>query len=228
MADRLSSKATGKPAGSAVEALQDDPVQPTVRDALIGALIGVVLIYAGWRIPYRIVSWSSISIGVLFVLVMTGFIVVASWERASPRVRRRLAGWRGHLRRDPQLGVLTRNVAGGYWQSAITVNDHQVDVVIEGGEEPVEALVHEARALIGTFQTLDARVRAYLASERASGQWEDAELEAEIGALRISALNFRWPARPDRVEIEFTGPDEGRFWCCMYRKGRLSGLRFDS
>jgi hypothetical protein len=97
-----------------------------------------------------------------------------------------------------------------------------------GAEEPLEALVHEARKLAGDFEALERRVHEYLASERTSGHWEDAELEAEISALRISSLNFRWPKRPDRAEIDFDGPDEDRFWSCMYRKGRLSGLRFDS
>jgi hypothetical protein len=65
--------------------------------------------------------------------------------------------------------------------------------VIEGAEEPLETLVQEARKLVGDFDTFERRVSAYLANERTSGQWDDAELEAEIGALRISSLNFRWP-----------------------------------
>jgi len=214
--------------GSLVDTPDDDRIQPTVRDALIGELIGVVLIYAGRWIPNRIVSWVVIGLGVLFLLVMTAFIVVTTWQNSSPRAHRILAGVRGHIRRDPLLGALTRNVKGGYWESTISLGDRTVDVVIEGAEEPLEALVREAHKLAGDFEELERRVHAYLASERASGRWEDAELEAEIDALRISSLNFRWPKRPDRAEIDFDGPDEDRFWSCIYRKGRLSGLRFDS
>ncbi len=143
-----------------METPDDDRIQPTVRDALIGALIGIVLIYLGWRVPYRIVSWSGIGLGVLFLLVMTGFIVVDVWQRASPRVHRQLARWRGHVRRDPQLGALTRNVHGGYWQSTVSRGGHLIEVVVEGGDEPVDALVREARILVDDFQGFNERVGA--------------------------------------------------------------------
>ena len=146
-------------------------IEPTVRDAFIGELIGGVLIYAGWRIPYRIASWIVIGLGVLFILVMTAAIAVMGWQHASPHAVRLLASWRGHVRRDPLLGALTRNVKGRYWESTITLGNRGVDIVIEGAEEPLETLVHKARELVRDFDTLESRVSTYLASERTSGQW---------------------------------------------------------
>ena len=36
---------------------EDDKVEPTVRDALIGAAIGLLLIYAGTHISYWVLKW---------------------------------------------------------------------------------------------------------------------------------------------------------------------------
>ncbi len=43
-----------------------DKVEPTVRDALIGAAIGLLLIYAGTRISYWILRWLVIGVGLMF------------------------------------------------------------------------------------------------------------------------------------------------------------------
>jgi hypothetical protein len=71
-------------------AQHDEAIQPTVRDALIGELVGSDLIYAGWRIPYRIASRTVIGLGVLFILVMTA--AIALWA-GSTRRRARIACW---------------------------------------------------------------------------------------------------------------------------------------
>ena len=60
-----------------------DKVEPTVRDALIGMAIGLLLIYAGTRISSSILSWLVIGVGVIFVAVMSGFGYVG--ESVSPR-----------------------------------------------------------------------------------------------------------------------------------------------
>ena len=50
--------------------------QPRVRDAVIGAAFGLLLIYLGTLIPYRILSWPTIGLGILFVVVMAVFMLV--------------------------------------------------------------------------------------------------------------------------------------------------------
>ena len=61
-----------------------DKVQPTVRDALIGAAIGLLLIYAGTHISYWILSWSVIGVGLMFVGVMSAFVISVIWTKAPP------------------------------------------------------------------------------------------------------------------------------------------------
>ena len=77
--------------------------------------------------------------------------------------------------------------------------------------------------MVAEFPALRRRVDEYLAREAA----EDAELASEIAALRISALHFNSPERPDEVEIVFEmGPDE-KYWTCIYAGGELNDLTFD-
>ena len=63
----------------------DDKVQPTVRDALIGGAIGLVLFYAGTRISYWILRWLVIGVGLMFVGVMSAFVISVIWTKVSPR-----------------------------------------------------------------------------------------------------------------------------------------------
>ena len=60
--------------------------------AFIGAAIGLLLIYSGTFIPYRILSWPVIGVGVLFVVVMTAYVLSVFWKNASPHARRPRAG----------------------------------------------------------------------------------------------------------------------------------------
>ncbi len=76
-----------------------------MRDAVIGAASGVLLIFLGTRIPFRLVSWPIIGVGVLFIVVMAAFMLVTLWKNMSPHVGRLLAIARGHVRQDPQLGT---------------------------------------------------------------------------------------------------------------------------
>ncbi|HSF59333.1 MAG TPA: hypothetical protein VLD83_14770, partial [Candidatus Binatia bacterium] len=89
---------------------EDDKVEPTVRDALIGAAIGLLLIYAGAYISNWILRWLVIGVGVMFVGVMGGFVISVIWTKEAPRARRIMSRARGHVRQDPQLGRLIRNV----------------------------------------------------------------------------------------------------------------------
>ena len=118
-----------------------DKVEPTVRDALIGAAIGLLLIYAGTHISSSILSWLVIGVGVIFVAVMSGFVISVMWAKASPRARRIMSRARGHERRDPQLGTLIRNVKAQAWEGEFRVRDRTVEILIDGKQEPDPALV---------------------------------------------------------------------------------------
>src|SRR5262245_3608889 len=200
--------------------------EPRVRDAIIGAAIGVLLIYLGTLIPLRILSWPTIGCGIVFVVVMAAFVLATLWQGVAPHVRRLLARARGHVRHDPQLGTLTRNVKGEYWQASLTLGAQTVDLLIDGKEEPIPALLASARDLVGTVDVLQDLMGEYLARE--AKEEADPELATEIGALRVSALLLRSVDRPDHVMIDFEGPDEMRYWYCDYVDGELSGLSFDT
>jgi hypothetical protein len=202
--------------------------EPRVRDALIGAAFGILLIYLGTRISLRVVSWPILGCGFLFVIVMAAFIFVTFWNHVSPHVRRLLARARGHVREDAQLGTLTRDVKGQYWQATLPLPDRTVDLIIEGTDEPVAALFAAARELVANFDALQERLRDYLAREAQEEALEDPELAAEIRELRLQAILLRSIDRPNHAVIDFESPDEIRYWYCDYVDGELSGLQFDS
>ena len=196
---------------------------PTVRDALIGLAIGLGLLYLGTRFSAWWLRWPTLGLGVLFVLVMTAYIVASSWERLSGPAKRVSSRVRGHVRTDPQLGTLFRNVTAEAWEGAFASANGTIELLIGGKEEPAPALVARAREVVAEFPALQRRVDEYLAREAA----EDAELVSEIAALRISELQFHWPERPDEVEIVFEiGPEE-KYWTCIYAGGELKDLQFD-
>ena len=168
----------------------DTPVNPVdgdprVSDAVIGAAIGVLLIYLGTLIPYWIPSWSTIGCGILFVVVMAVFICVTLWNRMSPHIGRLLARARGHVRQDPQLGTLTRDVKGRFWEASLMTRTGSVDVLIEGTDEPTPVLLARAREIVASFDALEARVSEYIAREATTEGKEDPELAAQIRALRV-------------------------------------------
>jgi hypothetical protein len=200
--------------------------EPRVRDAVIGAAIGVLLIYLGTLIPFRILSWPTIGCGIVFVVVMAAFMVAVLWTNISPNVRRLLARARRHVRQDPQLGTLTRNVKGQFWEGSLTTRTGSVDVIIDGHDEPAPVLLARAREIVASFDALEARVSEYLAGEAAAE--EDPEWAAEIRALRVSAIQLESIDRPNHAVINFKGPDVDLYWYCDYIDGELSGLQFDS
>ena len=203
-------------------------VEPTVWDALIGGAFGLLLIYAAGYIPYRILHWLVLGLGWLFVLVMFPSALVMIWMRVSKDVWAAVSRVRGDVRTDPQLGRLTRDRRNRYWEARVVRGDRQVEILIEGAEEPNHQLVASARNLIARFDALESQVMAFVTGEAESIAAEDPEMAGEIRALVISSLKFYWPDRPGRVEIDFKGPDEDRFWACEYVDGELGELDYDS
>jgi hypothetical protein len=131
--------------------------EPRVRDVVIGAAIGVLLIYLGTLIPFRILSWPTIGCGIVFVVVMAVFMVAVLWTNLSPNVRRLLARARGHVRQDPQLGTLTRNVKGQFWEGSLTTRNGSVDVIIDGHDEPAPVLLARAREIVASLRARSPR-----------------------------------------------------------------------
>ena len=202
-----------------------DKVQPTVRDALIGAAIGLVLIYAGARISYWIPRWLVIGVGLLFVGVMSAFVISVIWTKVSPRAHLIMSRARGHVRRDPQLGTLIRNVKAEAWEAGFRARDRTVEILIDGNEEPNPTLVARVRELVADFDTFERRLNDYLAQTAKDWASETPELSADISALRLSSIKLR-SGQP--VLVDFEGPDVDVYWSCEYADGKFSGLDFDS
>jgi hypothetical protein len=199
---------------------------PTVRDALIGLVIGVGLLFVGAWFSTWWLRWPTIGLGVLFVLVIGGYIIASAWETVSTPLGRVVSQARGHVRTDPQLGRLYRDVKAHAWEGSFPASTGPIELLIDGGKEPNPALVARARQVVAEFPSLERRVATFLAEEAAVET--DAELAAATAALRISMFRFNFPDRPDEVEIVFDGPDEDIWWTCLYVGGELKDLTFDS
>ena len=202
-----------------------DKVEPTVRDALIGAAIGLLLIYGGTRISYWILRWLVIGVGLIFVTVMSAFVISVIWTKVSPRAHLIMSRARGHVRRDPQLGTLIRNVEAEAWEGDFRVRDRTVEILIDGKQEPNPALVARARELVADFDTFERRLNDYLALTAKEWASEDPELGADVSALRLASIKLR-SRQP--VLVDFDGPDVDVYWSCEYADGTFSGLDFDS
>ena len=202
-----------------------DKVQPTVRDALIGVAIGLLLIYAGTRISYWILRWLVIGVGLIFVTVMSAFVISVIWTKVSPRAHLIMSRARGHVRRDPQLGTLIRNVEAEAWEADFRVRDRTVEILIDGKKEPNPALVARARELVADFDAFERQLNDYLAQTAKEWASEAPELAADISALRLSSIKLR-SRQP--VLVDFDGPDVDVYWSCEYADGKFSGLDFDS
>jgi hypothetical protein len=220
-AKELSSAAVRSPEGFSTG-------EPEVRYAVVGAAFGLLLIFLGRLIPWRILSWPIIGLGSLFVVVMTAYALLVLWKNMSIPLRSLSNRARGHIRKDPQLGTLTREMEGRYWVATRTRGAQTFRVVIAGDDEPTPELIAHARELIADFDTLERRVEDYLAREARAEEAGDSELASEIRALRVSAVILRSPDRPNHVVIDFAGPDEMKYWYCDYDDGDMGGLRFDT
>ena len=205
---------------------ETEDVEPGLRDALIGSGIGVLLIYLGTLIPYWFLRWSVLGLGVLFVVVMTSFVGVFLWLRIAPRVVPIVKRARGHVRRDPQLGTLTRDAKTECWTAIVPRGDRSIELVIAGKDEPDSQLLASARTLFAGLETLERRVEEYLA-EAARVPSEDPDIAAEIAALRLSSIKLWSAEQPDRAIIDFDITEEERYWSCVWEHGQLSDLDFD-
>ena len=202
-----------------------DKVQPTIRDALIGAVIGLLLIYGGSLISSWVLRWIVIGVGLMFVGVMSAFVISVGWARVSPAAHRVMSRARGHVRRDPELGTLIRNVAAEAWQTDFRVRDRTVEILIDGKDEPDQELVVRARELVTDFDTFERRLSDYLAQEAKELASESAELGADVRALRLASIKLR---SRKSILIDFDGSDVDVYWSCEYADGKFSGLDFDS
>jgi Phage integrase family len=214
-ADDLSRLASDAPATD-----DHDKVQPTVRDALIGAAIGLLLIYAGTRISYWILRWLFIGVGLL-----SAFVISVFWTKVSPRAHLIMSRARGNVRRDRQLGTLIRNVKAEAWEADFRVRDRTVEILIDGEDEPNPALVARARELVVDFDTFERRLNDYLAQTAKEWASEARELGADISALRLRSIKLR---SRKQVLVDFDGPDVDVYWSCESADGKFSGLDFDS
>ena len=201
-----------------------DEVQPTVRDALIGAAIGLVLIYAGTLISYWIPRWLVIGVGLIFVGVMSAFVISVIWMKVS-RAHLIMSRALGRVRRDPQLGRLIRNVEAEAWEGDFRVRDRTVEILIDGKKEPDPALVARARELVADFDTFERRLNEYLTQTAKEWAPEVPELAADIKVLRLASIKLR-SGQP--VLVDFHGPDVDVYWSCEYEDGKFSGLDYDS
>jgi hypothetical protein len=133
---------------------------------------------------------------------------------------------RGHIRHDPQLGALTRHAKAQLWVAVVPRGDRNVEFVIEGTNEPHPRLLASARTILADFDTLERRVAEYIARE-AQEPSEDPEIRTEMVALRVSAVKLWVSDLPDKATIVLEGPDEDRYWSCVWERGELSDLDFD-
>ena len=202
-----------------------DKVQPTVRDALIGAAIGLLLIYGGTHISNSILRRLVIGVGLVFVVVMSAFVISVIWTKVSPRAHRIMSRARGHVRKDPQLGTLIRNVEAEAWEGDFRVGDRTVEILIDGKQEPVPGLVARARELVADFDNFERQLKDYLAQTANDWASETPELAADISALRLSSIKLRLR---QSILVDFDGPDEAVYWSCEYADGKFSGLDYDS
>ena len=200
-------------------------VQPTVRDALIGDAFGLLLIYAGAHISHWTLKWLVIGAGLLFVGVMSAFVISVLWANASPRAHRIISRVRRHVRQDPQLGTLIRNVKAEAWEADVRVRDRTVALLIDGKEEPNPVLVARARELMADFETFERLLNAYLAQTANEWAAEAPDVGTKIGALRLSSITLR---SRKRILVDFDGSDPDIYWSCEYADGTFSGLDFDS
>ena len=203
----------------------NDEVQPTVRDALIGAAIGLLLIYGGTYISTWMLRWLVIGVGLLFVGVMSAFVISVIWMKVCPRAHLIMSRARGRVRRDPQLGRLMRNVEAEAWEGDFRVRDRTVEILIDGKKEPDPALVAHARELVADFDTFERRLNDHLAQTAKEWAPEVPDLAADIKVLRLASIKLR---SKQPVLVDFHGPDVDVYWSCEYEDGKFSGLDYDS
>ena len=108
-------------------------------------------------------------VGLIFVGVMCAFMISLMWAKVSPRAHRIMSRARGHVRRDPQLSRLIRNVEAEAWEAEFKVRDRTVEILIDGKEEPNPALVARARELVADFDNFERRLLRTISRRRPEG-----------------------------------------------------------
>lgn len=206
--------------------MNEHRVEPTVRDALIGAAIGLLILYGGTLIQGRLLRWLTLGIGGVWVTVMTGFIAVV----VATSVRRKLAPLtrklRGHVIVDPGLGPLHRDVRARGWRAQPIARYPDIEFEVEGDAQPDPRLLARAREAAAEFDAIEQRVGAFVVDEAAT-ETSDQDLAAEIRALRIASVSFLLKDAPRTFRIELKGPDEDRYWTCVYDDSGPKDLDFD-
>jgi len=180
--------------------MSEDRIEPTVRDALIGAAIGLLILYGGTLIQGRFLRWLTLGIGAVWVAVMIGFVGVvaaASLRRTLAPLTRKL---RGHIIVDPQLGPLHRDVRARGWRARPIARHPDIEFEVEGDAQPDPRLLVRAREAAAGFDAIERRVGAFVGDEAAT-ESTDQELAAEIRALRCEHWQRQDAEHSERREI---------------------------
>ena len=90
-------------------------------------------------------------------------IVCIIWTKVSLHAHLIMSRMRGHVRRDPQLGTLIRDVEAEDGEGDFRVRDRTVEILIDGKKEPDPVLVARARELVADFDNFELRLNDYLA-----------------------------------------------------------------
>ena len=135
---------------------------------------------------------------------MSAFVISVIWTKVSPRAHLIMSRARGHVRRDPQLGTLIRNVKAGAWEGDFRVRDRTVRILIDGNEEPNPTLVARVRELVADFDTFERRLNDYLAQTAKEWASENPELSADVSSLRLSSIKLR-SREPDPGRLRWAG-----------------------
>ena len=206
------------------EPIGGDEKMPSVRDAIIGLAIGVLIIYGGSHFDSRFLWWLSVGIGVVWVLVMAAYVVEVWVTRYGPKLAPRVKKLRGHTVTDPVLGLMQRDIRARCWIATPIRGGLNVEFQIDGDEKPDERLLERAREVAGSFVAVKEQVSAFLAEQAST---EDTDFASEIRALQIRSLVFHSTDHPRTFLIQFELTGDERFWQCAYTDGRPGDLDYD-
>jgi len=204
-----------------------DEKMPSVRDALAGLVIGLLIIYGGSHFDSSVLWWLSVGIGVVWVLVMAAYIVEVWVTTYGPKLAPGVRRLRGQTLTDPVLGVMQRDVRARGWIATPIAGRQNVEFQIDGDEKPEERLLERAREVAASFGSVRDQVAAFLAEQAGIEAAEDAAVASEIQALQIRRLLFLSVNHPRTFLIDFDVTDEERFWQCEYTDGRPDALDYD-
>ena len=101
-----------------------------------------------------------------------------------------------------------------------------IEFEVEGDAQPDPRLLVRAREAAAEFDAIEQRVGAFVVDEAAT-ETSDQDLAAEIRALRIASVSFVLKDAPRTFRIELKGPDEDRYWTCVYDDSGPKDLDFD-